>query len=174
MLSYNWKSPAWSPTDKMAVATEVLGRVAFGPNSEVYRRLVIQEQRLQGLGAGFGLDRDPSLVSLTAMVKDPADLPTIRGELDAAVARARDELVDAKVLADTKSAMKYGYLMRLETAQDVAFSLIAPVVNTGTLEAVDDYYRTLDSLTPEDIREAARTVLVDRALTRVTLLQAER
>jgi zinc protease len=173
MLSYNWKSPAWSPTDKSAVATEVLGRVAFGPNSEVYRRLVIQEQRLQGLGAGFGLDRDPSLVSLTAMVKDPADLDAIRAELDAAVARVREELVDDKLLADTKSAMKYGYLMRLETAQNVAFSLIAPVVNTGSLEAVNDYYRTLDALTPEDIRQAARTVLMDSGLTRVTLLQGE-
>ena len=81
------------------------------------------------------------------MVADPADIPAIEAELEGAVARARDELVDAKLLADTKSAMKYGFLMRLETAQDVAFSLIAPIVNTGTIEAVDDYYRTLESLT---------------------------
>ncbi len=174
ILSYNWKAPAWSPTDKRAVATEVLGLVAFGPNSEVYRRLVIQEQRLQSLRAGFGLDRDPTLVSLTATVADPADVDAMRAELDAAVARARDELADPKVLADTKSALKYGFLMRLETAQGVAFSLIGPIVSTGTLEAVNDYYRTLESLTAEDIRDAARAILVDRGLTQVTLLQAER
>jgi zinc protease len=174
MVSYNWKAPAWSPTDKTAVATEVLGAVAFGPNSDIYRKLVIQERRLQNLGAGFGLDRDPTLVSLNAMVADPADIPAVKQELEGAVAKARDELVDEKLLADTKSAMKYGFLMRLETAQNVAFSLIAPIVDTGTIEAVDDYYATLESLTTEDIRDAARAVLVDRGLTLVTLQQAER
>jgi len=156
------------------VATEVLGAVAFGPNSDIYRKLVIQERRLQNLGAGFGLDRDPTLVSLDAMVADPADIPAVKQELEGAVAKARDELVDEKLLADTKSAMKYGFLMRLETAQNVAFSLIAPIVDTGTIEAVNDYYATLESLTTEDIRDAARAVLVDRGLTLVTLQQAER
>jgi zinc protease len=174
IIAYNWKAPAWSATDKNAVAIEVLGRVAFGPNSDAYRKLVIQERRLQGLNAGFGLDRDPSLVSLAAMVSNPADIDEVEADLEDAVALARDSLVDAKLLADTKSAMKYGFLMRLETAQNVAFALIQPVVDTGGIEAVNDYYRTLESLTPEDVRDAARAVLVDRGLTKVTLLQAER
>jgi predicted Zn-dependent peptidase len=70
--------------------------------------------------------------------------------------------------------MKYGFLMRLETAQNVAFALIQPIVDTGGIEAVNEYYRTLDSITAEDIRAAARAVLDDRGLTKVTLLQAER
>ena len=174
MLSFNWKAPAWSPTDRLAVATELLGSVAFGRNSEIFRKLVLREQRVQSLGAGFGLQRDPTVVTLSAMVSNPADLDAVREELKGAVARAKEDLVDARVLADTKSAMKYGFLMGLETAQNAAFSIIGPIINTGTLEAVDDYYRTLESLTPEDIREAARRILVDEGLTLVTLVQAER
>ena len=174
MLSFNWKAPAWSPTDRLAVATELLGSVAFGRNSEIFRKLVLREQRVQSLGAGFGLQRDPTVVTLSAMVSNPADLDAVREELKGAVARAKEDLVDARVLADTKSAMKYGFLMGLETAQNAAFSVIGPIINTGTLEAVDDYYRTLESLTPEDIREAARRILVDEGLTLVTLVQAER
>lgn len=174
ILSYNWKSPAWSPTDKQAVAIEVLGLTAFGPNSEIYRRLVLGEQKLQSLGAGFGLDRDPSVVTLSATVADPADVEAMKAEIEAAVAAARENLPDEKTLADTKSALKYDFLMGLETAQNVAFSVAGAIVSTGTLEAVDDYYRTLESLTAEDIREAARAVLVDERLTQVTLLQAER
>jgi zinc protease len=173
ILSFNWKAPAWSATDRLAVATEVLGLVAFGRNSAINRRLVLEEQRLQNLSPGFGLERDPTVVSLTAMVTNPDDVEAVKGEILAAVARARDELVEPKLLADTKSALKYGFLMGLETAQDAAFSLIGPVINTGTVEAVDDYYRTLESLTPEDIRDAARRILVDEGLTQVTLLQAE-
>ena len=44
-------------------------------------------------------------------------------------------------------------------------------MNTGRLEAIDDYYRTLAQVTPEDLREAARQVLVESGRTTVTLTQ---
>ncbi|MDX1673919.1 MAG: pitrilysin family protein, partial [Longimicrobiales bacterium] len=44
ILSINYKAPAWSATDTMAVALEVLGRAAFGSNSDLYRELVIDER----------------------------------------------------------------------------------------------------------------------------------
>ena len=173
IVSVNYKSPAWSATDKMAVATEVLGQVAFGSNSDLYRKLVINEQRLQSLNAGFGLQRDPSLVDISVMVKDPTDMEQIKAEIQATIERFQSELVDEKRLEDTKSNLKYGYLMGLETGQQVAFSLMTPIINTGTLEAIEDYYDTLASLTPEDIREAAREVLKENGRTTITMLQAE-
>jgi predicted Zn-dependent peptidase len=69
--------------------------------------------------------------------------------------------------------MKYQFLMSLETAQNVAFSLIPMVVNTGRLEAVNDYFRTLEAVTADDLREAARRFLVDGSLTVVTMVQRE-
>ncbi len=173
IVSVNYKSPAWDAMDKMAVATEVLGRVAFGSNSDIYRKLVIDEQRLQFMNAGFGLQRDPSLVDVTAMVKDPNDIEPIKDEIRATVERFQDELVDEKRLKDTKSNMKYRYLMGLETGQQVAFSLMTTIINTGTLDAIEDYYATLASLTAEDIREAARQVLNESGRTTITMLQAE-
>ncbi len=147
--------------------------MAFGSNSDIYRKLVIDEQRLQSLSAGFGLQRDPSLANINVMVKDPADLESIQTEIQATVEHFQNELVDEKRLEDTKSNLKYGYLMGLETGQQVAFSLMTPVINTGTLEAIEDYYATLASLTAEDIREAARTVLREEGRTTITMLQAE-
>ncbi len=171
VLSINYKAPAWGASDKMAVATEVLGEVAFGPNSDIYRKLVIGEQRVQYLAAGFGLARDPALVSINTMVIDADDVPAVEREIQNAVNTAREVLVDEKMLSDTKSAMKYGFLMGLETAQNVAFAMIPFVINTGRIEAVDEYYRTLDSVTAEDVREAARSHLVDRAKTVVLMIQ---
>jgi zinc protease len=171
VLSINYKAPAWSATDTIAVATEVLGEVAFGSNSEIYRKLVIDEQRVQYLGAGFGLARDPALVSINTMVIDPEDVSAIEQEIQETVAQAQETLVDQKMLDDTKSAMKYGFLMGLETAQNVAFAMIQYVINTGGIEAVDEYYRTLDAVTPEDVREAAQTYLVDSGKTVVLMVQ---
>ena len=171
VLSINYKAPAWSATDKMAVATEVLGEVAFGSNSDIYRKRVIAEQRVQYLAAGFGLARDPALVSISTMVIDPDDVPAVEQEIQNAVNEAREALVDQKMLNNTKSAMKYGFLMGLETAQNTAFAMIQYVINTGGIEAVDEYYRTLDSITPDDIREAARTYLVDSGKTVLLMIQ---
>lgn len=173
ILSVNYKAPAWSATDTLAVATEVLGRVAFGSNSDLYRRLVLQERRLNSLNAGFGLDRDPGLASITAIVNNPADVAAVEAEIYATVARFHDELPDAALLDAIKSNMKYGFLMGLETAQDVAFSTIPFVINTGGVEAVEDYFRTLDAVTPEHVRRAARRYLVDAGRTTITMVQAE-
>ncbi|MDH3458662.1 MAG: insulinase family protein, partial [Gemmatimonadota bacterium] len=172
VLSVNYKGPAWSATDKLAVATEVLGAVAFGSNSDLYKKLVIDQRRVQYLFGGFGLDRDPGLLAIQTMVIDPNDVRAVEGEIRATVVRFQNELVDPKLLTDTKSNMKYGFLMGLETAQNVAFSLIQYVINTGGIEAVNDYYRTLDTVTAEDVRAAAQRFLVDRGSTVVTMVQA--
>jgi zinc protease len=172
VLSVNYKGPAWSATDRLAVATEVLGAVAFGSNSDLYKKLVIQQRRVQYLFGGFGLDRDPGLLTIQTMVIDPNDVRAVEGEIQATVARFQNELVDAKLLADTKSNVKYGFLMGLETAQNVAFSLIQYVINAGGIEAVNDYYRTLDTVTAEDVQAAAQRFLVDSGNTVVTMVQA--
>ncbi|MFO7894257.1 MAG: pitrilysin family protein [Longimicrobiales bacterium] len=173
ILSINYKAPAWSAADTMAVALEVLGRAAFGSNSDLYRELVIQDQKVQYLSAGFGLARDPALVDLTTMVSDPADVDAVEERILTAVERYREEPVDAQMLEDTKSNMKYSFLMGLENAQSIAFSLIGFVINTGGIEAVETYYETLDGVTAEHLRQAAREYLVPEKRTTVTMIQAE-
>jgi zinc protease len=173
VISNQWRAPAWSPTDRIAVATEVLGRVAFGPNSDLFRRLVIRERRVGSLGASFGLLRDPYLVGVTTTVLNPADIEGVKQEILATANRFREELVDERSLADAKSNMRYSFLMGLETPQSVAFAMIAPVVMTGGIEATEGYYRTLGSITAEDVREAARRVLVETGRTTLTMIQQE-
>lgn len=173
ILSVNYKGPAWSAIDRLAVACEVLGALAFGPNSEIYRKLVVKEQKVQTLEGDFTLSRDPNLLSIMSMVNGPEDLPSVREEIRRTVEKFRSDLCDEKMLADTKSAMKYGFLMSLETAQGVAFTLRSFAVFTGGIEALEDYYRTLESITAEDVREAARKYLVENGRTTVVLVAAK-
>jgi zinc protease len=173
ILDINYKAPAWNATDTMAVALEVLGRAAFGSNSDLYRELVIEDRSVQFLSAGFGLARDPALVSLTAMVNDPDNVDAVESRILEAVDRYRNETVDPQMLADTKSNMKYGFLMGMETARDIAFSLIPFIINTGELETVEAYYATLEGVTAEHLREAARRYLMPEKRVTVTMIQAE-
>ena len=138
-------------------------------NSDIYRKLVLDEQKVQRLSADFGLQRDPSLLSVTGMVPKPDDLGYVRDEVEKTAARYRETSCDAGRLEDTKKALRYGFLMDLETAQGIAFSLIDVVVPTGGIEAVNDYYATLDSIEPKDIQAAADRYLVPGRRTIVTL-----
>ncbi len=174
VLSVNYQAPAWSATDKLAVAAEVLGRVAFGSNSDIYRKLVIEERKVQSLREGFDLSRDPELLNVTATVIDPEDVGNVEAEIQTTVDKFKTDLVDEKLLADTKSNMKYDFLMDLETAQSVAFAMMTYVINTGGIEAVNEYYRTLDAVTREDVLEAARRYLVANGRTTVLMVQAGR
>jgi zinc protease len=173
ILSINYRGPAWSATDTVAVAAEVLGRLAFGPSSDLFRKLVLQERRANSLSSGFGLGRDPGLLTITAIVNDPADVRAIESEIYTTVRRFHTEATDAATLQAVRSNMKYGFLMGLETAQDVAFSTIPFVINTGRVEAIEEYFRTLDAVTPEHVRRAAQQYLVDTGRTTITMVQAE-
>jgi zinc protease len=172
-LSVNYKGPAWSATDRKAVATTVLGELAFGENSELYRRLVLREQKVQTLFSNFSLQRDPYLLSVTAMVSNPQEVASINEQIEATAREFQERLCDPKRLADTKSAVRYRFLRGLETARGAAFALISVVVNTGGIEAVEQYYETLQAITPEDVREAARAYLVEQGRTSVTLVPAK-
>ena len=172
IVTVAYKGPAWSTTDKLAVASEVLGLVAFGPNSDIYRKLVLTDRKVQFLGNEFSLSRDPDLLAVRAMVNDPRDVQTVKDEIQKTVARFRAEPVNAKLLADTKSAMKYGFLMRLETPQGINSALREFVTFTGDIEAVETYYRTLAAVTADEVKMAATRFLVDTGRTTVTLLPA--
>ena len=95
----------------------------------------------------------------------------VEAEIKATIDKFQQTLVDPKQLADTKSNIKYGFLMGLESAQDVAFSVMQVVIATGRVEPIEDYFRTLDAITPEDLREAARKYLVDTGRTTITVVQ---
>jgi zinc protease len=171
ILTINYRAPAWSPTDRIGVALTVLGEVAFGPNSTLYRKLVLRERRVQTLGPSFGLSRDPYIVSVQATVANPAETKAIEGELLAGVKSFQETLPDAALLASIKSNLRYRFVMSLETAQDIAFAVRTPIVSTGRLEPIEDYYATLESITAADVREAARRYLVDSGRTIVTMVQ---
>jgi zinc protease len=167
------KGPAWSATNRLAVAVEVLGQVAFGSNSDLYRRLVIKDQKVQSLSAGFGLSRDPGLLTIITTINKPEDVPAIKDEIRKTVDSFRTAPCDPKLLSAAKSAMKYGFLMQLETPLGINSALRQFVVFSGGIEALEDYFKTLESISAEDIQAAANRFLIESGRTTVTLLPAK-
>jgi zinc protease len=171
ILTVNYRAPAWNPSDRSGAALTVLGELAFGTNSALYRKLVLQERRVQALAPAFTLARDPYIVTVQATVSNPAETKAVESEILATIRAFQATLADAKHLAATKSNIRYSFVMGLETAQQIASAARQSIVSTGRLEPLEEYYATIAAVTPEDVRNAARTYLVDSGRTIVTMVQ---
>jgi zinc protease len=168
-----YKSAAYSPADRRWVASLALAELAFGETSELHRALVLDEQLVESLGAGASDTRDPGLFMIHTVVKDPAQVDAVLARLDQTIARFRDTLVEPERLAAVKSNMKYRFLLGLDTPRAVAESAADIVGVAGDLAAVETLYATLGEVTPDDVRAAAQTWLVDRQRTVVFVREAK-
>ena len=159
ILCIAFKGERFLPKDKRMLAGQLLGELAFGETSPLYKKLVLDEQRLETLGGSFSPSRDPSLWAVFAMVKDPADVPAIEGEIWDAVAKLQREPVAATRLDEIRSREKYGFLTGLSTPDGVASAVAFPIAITGGLECIEEQYATLDQVTSADLEAAAKAWL---------------
>lgn len=167
LLAVAYKGLKFDPQSKEYVASVMLGDIMFGDTSEIYAKLVLNEQKVQMLGANFGLNRDPNLNAIMAMVKKIEDVEYVKAEIDKTLKKYQADLMDSKRLEDLKSNLKYSFLMRLSSTADVAGSLPDIIAISGGIEALDRYYITLETITPEDIRQAAIKYFTDNRKTEI-------
>lgn len=150
-------------------ACYLLGEIAFGETSEIYKQLVLNQQRVQFIAADFSSARDPQLLSIWSMIKKEDDIDNIKAEIYQTIDNFKRNPVSNQKLADLKSRLKYSFLMGLETPDAVAGRLARYIALTGGIQAVDQLYATYERVTPEDILNVANKFLVEQKRTVVVL-----
>ena len=173
ILSLSFKGERLLPDDRTMMAGTLLGDLVFGETSPLYKKLVLDEQRVEFLAPLFGYSRDPGLWSVFTRIKDPADVAAVEAEVWSAIERFRNEPIAAERLDAVRSNLKYAFLSGLSTPNQVCESVAQIVAITGGLDAVDRLYATLDQVTPEDVRAAASLWLVRERATVATLHAAD-
>ncbi len=91
--------PGWDEQSKDTAALDLIRALYFGPTSELFNKLVIEEQRLDSLEAPASEDVDPSLMTIIATVKKPEDAIYVRDWILAA-ARERARVGDVTATAE--------------------------------------------------------------------------
>ena len=81
ILQISYKGDAFDPDNADYVAALLLGDLAFGETSEIYKKLVLDEQKVQALEAFVPMNRDLPLFDVIAMVKEADDLDMVRDEI---------------------------------------------------------------------------------------------
>jgi len=169
LVTVAFRAPAFSDTDKDNAALSMLLSLSFGRTSPLYKRLVQDEQKVDQL-FDFTPNRvDPTLATIGARVKKPADALYVRDAILQTVARLRDTQVTAKELQDAKSAQKYGLVRTLDNTEQIASTLASWVHFNRSYGTLNRYYRLVDTLTPADLQAAARKYLVDDSMVVTTL-----
>jgi zinc protease len=169
MISIGYKGGAYDPNDRVYMASLVLAELAFGESSELYRRLVLDEQSVQSISAEPAMSRDPNLFTIDATVKDPAKIDATLAAIDATVAHYRENLADPEAVAAVKSHVRYSFIMDLDSPARVAGRVAHMAGVMGSVDALDAGYRTLAGVTPEDVRAAAQKYLASERRTVIVL-----
>ncbi len=159
ILSVSFKGERLLPDDSTMMAAILIEDLAFGETSPLYKKLVLEEQRVQFLEADFGFNRDPGLWTIFAMVKDPADVSSVEGEIWGAVQALQARPVSQERLDAVRSNWRYSFLSNMSTPDNVASAMARFIALTGDVAVVDEMFTTAEKLTPADVQRAARTYL---------------
>jgi zinc protease len=169
LIDMAYKGDRFDPDNRDYVAAILLGDLAFGPTSQLYKRLVLREQKAEFIGASIPMNRDPTLFEITAMVKQPGDLAEVQKAIDETLAQFQTKPVDEQMLRDVKRHHKYSFLTDLESTDKVANHLTRFVALTGGIEAVDRLYAAIQRVTSADVLHAAQKYFVAQGRTVVVL-----
>ncbi len=150
-------------------AADIVASYAFSRSSDLYRRLVVEEQVADQLWASFPDRRDPALLTVGARVKDPADVWAVRDAIQQTLAEIRANGVDAERMDAIKSNLKYGFANGLDNSPDIAGALASYVAVTRDPETINEVYARYDALTPADVQAAANRYFTDERMVVATL-----
>jgi zinc protease len=168
-IAIAFKAPAYSDEKKDKAALDLLSPIAFGSNSDLYQRLVLKEQKVDEFDAEFGNHPDPELFTVMAHVKDRKDIDYVRDQILATFKRFSEQTVDQAALDATRSRIRYGFALRMNSSSAIA-SAVAPYIGwRRTPETINKLFALYQQITPEDIRNSARNYFTANNRTIVTL-----
>ncbi len=171
-VTVGFRAPAFSDTEKDYAALDMLANVYFGNTSDLYKKLVVAEQKVDEFGAGNPGNVDPGILTVLARVRQAADAVYVRDEILKTIALAKTTPLPARRLEEAKANSRYGLTRGLDSTERIAGLLAEFVHYARSYSTINNLYRAYDSLTPADLQQAAEKYFTDAGLV-VTTLSSE-
>jgi zinc protease len=168
-INIAYRGPAFSESAKDMAALDLISFIGFSESSELYQKLVIEDQKVDAVYANNPDHFDPYLFVLAARVKKVEDVPAVREQILSTVAGFKDKLVPAKRLEDVKRHLRYSFALGMNNTEAIARTVAHYVALTRSPEAINRVYEMYERITPEDVRNVARKYFVEDSRTIVTL-----
>jgi zinc protease len=167
MLSY--KGPAFNDTKIDMPALDIISSLLFSETSDLYKKLVIEEQKVRFIGGGAFDSRDPNMFNIQASLINKENMQYVKDEVVKAIEDLKKKGVDEELLADTKSHLKYSFAMRIDNPDNIANTLCHYIALTGDPETINRVYTLYDQVTVSDIQKIASQYFIPSGLTISTI-----
>ena len=168
-LMIGYRAPAFSDSTTETAALDLFSQVLFGESAPLYQKLVVEEQWVDFVSGSYSDHRDPYLFMIFTRVKSEDLVPKVLDAIEEAIGKAQTELVDADKLERIKSHLRYQFALGLDTPGSIAFMLTSYLTLSEDTNTVNNVYEQYAKVSPEDIREVARSVFKETNRTRVLL-----
>lgn len=165
VVSLNYKSPAFDDSKIDMPALDLLNTILFSEKSDLYKKLVIDEQKVRDISGGASNTRDPYLSQISASLVDGKDMQYVKDEILRAIEKSKTQLVDASTLEQAKMRMKYSFAMGMDSPTSIAEALAGYIWVTGDAESINKAYQLYEKVTPQDLMDVAKKYYVSTGLT---------
>jgi zinc protease len=169
LLTLNYKGPAFDDRKIDMPALDVLSTILFSEKSDLYKKLVLNEQKVRFIQGGATDSKDPNLFNIYASVVKAEDMQYVKDEIVKALEAAKTNKAAPQLLADTKSNLKYSFAMRIDNPTQIAESIAHYVYLTGDPESLNRLYAMYDKVTAEDLVTVAKKYFTPTRLTVATI-----
>ncbi|HMT29623.1 MAG TPA: insulinase family protein, partial [Bacteroidia bacterium] len=168
-LDLNYKAPAFSLESNDYHALSILSQILFSERSALYKKLVVDENKVRELSGGMMPTRDPYLFSASASLVSEKDLAYVKSEIEKAIDKVQTTLVDPVILEETKQRIRYSFAMSMDSPDAIANAVSMYVWVTGNPQSLNTSYQMFDKVSPEDIQRVAKKYLIKKGLTIATI-----
>jgi zinc protease len=169
LVAIAYKAPAYNDGTRDSAALDALAYLAFSNTSELYQKLVVDEQKADAIFASAPDSVDPGLFQIMARVKKSDDMDYVRDQILATVQSFQDKPVDAAKLDTVRKRLRYQLALSMDNSDTIAGIISSYVALKRTPETINTLYDQYAKVTPEDVQKAAAKYLVERTRTIVTL-----
>lgn len=163
-----WKIPESNPDLPEVAALELLDGLLLSDTGPLYKRLVIDEQLAYNVWGGRGDHVDPSLFSVSVLLRPESSLEAVEAIVLEEV-EAMKVSVDTGALDRVREHARNAFLSSLDNPMSVFDALGWSLRRGGDATAIDRFQTHFSAATGEDVSAAATRFLVPEGLTVGTL-----
>ncbi len=172
-MDINYKGPAFSDQNMDMPSLDVLCSILFSEKSDLYKKLVLQEQKCRFINGGAQNSRDPYLISIGASVAKAEDMAYVKNTITDALEKAKQIPFQANVIAETKMNLRNSFSMGTDNPTSIAEALSAYTWLTGDPESINRTYALYEKVTAEDMMRVAQKYFLKNTLTIGTITPAD-
>lgn len=171
LTTISYRAPAYDDEVIDSAVLDIISFQAFGENSPLYKKLVIDEQKVDTLFTDYVDHFDPYPFGVVARVKDPNDLDYVEAQILATLQSLKTEPIPVEELAAVKSHLRYQFALSMNSTGAIARTLAHYIGLRRDPETINKRYRLYDAVTPEDVQMVAEKYFKPEGQTIVRLGQ---